>query len=230
MPKLQLAAKSAEVVFRVGFSPEPWHWTPWTFGPFTGRWDDPEAQYRVVYAAASPVACYLEVLARFREDPLVTAGMNEIEPDARDVDFPTIPAATVPVSWFGPRCLASAALDATMAEVQHVESVAFLHPRFVHLAYELGFADFDGAALRSSEPRLLTQSVSRFLYLQTDPLIDGVQFDSRHGNDLPLFAIFERSRDHGRSALVNPSTTVDIDPASQDFVAALELLGLHVES
>ena len=36
---------AGRVVYRVGYIPEPWAWTPWQYatdGRFTGRWDDPD--------------------------------------------------------------------------------------------------------------------------------------------------------------------------------------------
>jgi len=36
---------TGRVVWRVGYTPEPWAWTPWQYatdGRFTGRWDDPD--------------------------------------------------------------------------------------------------------------------------------------------------------------------------------------------
>ena len=60
-------------VHRVGYRPEPWHWTPWEYtgadGRFYGRWDDPHGTWRALYPGFSPLACYLEVLAVFRADP-----------------------------------------------------------------------------------------------------------------------------------------------------------------
>ncbi len=41
---------------RVGFAPDPWSFTDWRFaekGRFRGRWDDPEGEYRVLYAAST---------------------------------------------------------------------------------------------------------------------------------------------------------------------------------
>ena len=68
-------------VHRVGFQPDPWTWTPWQYGPFTGRWDDPEDLYCVLYAASSPLGCFLEVLAVFRPDPAVAEALARIEGD-----------------------------------------------------------------------------------------------------------------------------------------------------
>ena len=62
-------------VWRVGFRPDPWAWTPWQYasddGRFPGRWDDPDGSFRTVYAGRDLLACLLEVLARFPPDPLL---------------------------------------------------------------------------------------------------------------------------------------------------------------
>ena len=39
-------------VWRVGYRPDPWTWTPWQYaanGRFNGRWDDPDGNYRTLY-------------------------------------------------------------------------------------------------------------------------------------------------------------------------------------
>uniref|UniRef100_UPI00404B39B8 RES domain-containing protein n=1 Tax=Georgenia sp. M64 TaxID=3120520 RepID=UPI00404B39B8 len=51
-------------VWRVGYAPDPWTWTPWQYaeaGRFSGRWDDPHGIWRSVYVGQSALACYLEV-------------------------------------------------------------------------------------------------------------------------------------------------------------------------
>ena len=62
------------VVWRVGYRPKPWAWTPWQYvgdtGRFTGRWDDPLGSFLTLYAGRDLLACLLEVLAGFRPDPL----------------------------------------------------------------------------------------------------------------------------------------------------------------
>jgi hypothetical protein len=44
-------------VWRVGYRPEPWTWTPWQYaenGRFNGRWDDPDGNYRTLYTGQDP--------------------------------------------------------------------------------------------------------------------------------------------------------------------------------
>lgn len=50
-------------IYRVGYAPNPWEWTPWQYatdGRFAGRWDDPDGVWCTVYCATSALACYLE--------------------------------------------------------------------------------------------------------------------------------------------------------------------------
>jgi len=82
-------------VRRVGFEPDPWAWTPWEYGSFTGRWDDPEDLYRVLYAASTPLGCFLEVLAASRPDPGLAADLAEIEGDAADAASPSVGSGQV---------------------------------------------------------------------------------------------------------------------------------------
>ena len=65
--------------------------------------------------------------------------------------------------------------------------------------HKLGYSDFDAAALKSAEPRELTQRVAKFLYAHAGDdgrlLFDGVRFASRHGDELMMWAVFERPGD-----------------------------------
>jgi RES domain len=219
-------------IYRVGYAPHPWAWVPWQYGPFTGRWDDPYPNgYRVIYAGTTPFACYVEVLANFRSDPDVANEMARLTPDPRDELFDTAPGGTVPRSWFGPRRLAQAELEGTYVDVQHAESIAALRPMFITVALSLGLADFDGAAIRNSEPRDLTQQMSRFLWEATGH--DGVRFESRFGNGLRLYAIFERpstsSEARARSTLLSGTTHKAVPSTSADFVRALALHRLTID-
>lgn len=97
-------------VHRVGLLPDPWSWTPWQYGPFTGRWDDPDAIYRVLYTGASRYVCLLEVLAPYRPDPALLAAYSELDSDPDDHRYPTKPIGVVPLDWIAPRAVATATL------------------------------------------------------------------------------------------------------------------------
>lgn len=81
--------------------------------------------------------------------------------------------------------------------VTHSKSIAAPRPHFRLADYEFTGVDFDAALLKDSEVRSLTRTIARWLYEQKDitdgtDLVDGIEFRSRHGDDLRAWAVFER--------------------------------------
>lgn len=95
-------------MWRVAHPPEPWAWVPWQDGPFEGRWDDANGQFRVLYAGRCKLACFLEVTAQFRPDLPLVAEMNAITGDPQDDAYPEPVVGVIPVEWITGRCLGSA--------------------------------------------------------------------------------------------------------------------------
>jgi hypothetical protein len=97
--------------------------------------------------------------------------------------------------------------------------------------YGLTGVDFDAALLKDAEARALTRSIARWLYEQKDPtngsdLVDGVEFRSRHGDDLRAWAVFERSDDGTISphfSDIEPIELTPETPALQDALAVHQL-------
>ena len=75
-------------LYRIAWGTEPWEYPDWkgagtdsssgahTFG---NRFDDPNAEYRVLYASSQLVSCYVEVLARFRPDYALLAELRAMD-------------------------------------------------------------------------------------------------------------------------------------------------------
>lgn len=148
----------------MGYAPDPWTWVPWEYvGQSTGRWDDPRGQYRVIYAGSTPEACFAEVLAQFRPDPMVIHDTTAISADKRDGVYPAVASGVLPRSWLERRRLGTANLDGTFVDIDHKKSIAALRPTFLADAVRHGLADFDAAAIRIHRPRPLTQGISRYL-------------------------------------------------------------------
>lgn len=106
-------------------------------------------------------------------------------------------------SWFRERRLGSAHITGRFVDVGHSQTIADLRPAFLPVALGSGLPDFDAAAIRIHAPRERTQSISRYLYgRQTADgrLASGVAFGSRYGDDLRLWALFERDADVGRDS------------------------------
>lgn len=97
------------------------------------------------------------------------------------------------------RVITSAYVSGVYCDVTAADTIAALRPRMLHVAKSFNLPDFDAAALKLAEPRALTQHVASHIYQlrhRDGDLFDGVRFASRHGDELPMWAIFERPGDH----------------------------------
>ncbi|MFB8369757.1 RES domain-containing protein [Pseudarthrobacter sp. NPDC055928] len=219
---------AAGTVWRIGFRPEPWAWSGWewaTDGRFPGRWDDLHGNFRTVYAGSSLKACLLEVLAGFRRDARLAAELDEIVEDDEDQALhPTIPPGEVPREWLEPRAATRAELSGHYCAVTASQTIAALYPNFIAIALSLGLADFDAAALKDARPRQLTQGVAAWLYETTT--VDGVTFNSRHGDELRLWAIFERPGNPPISPKLDRTQVVDLHYDAAAIKEAFEILKL----
>lgn len=228
----ELAAQNAAAVavWRIGFAPDPWAWTPWQYaenGRFPGRWDDPTGIWRTLYAGRTRLACYLEVLARFRPDPLLAADLADIREDPADAaDYPTAPAGSLPLRWANLRVVGTATLSGTYVLVGNARSLPTLRARFLSLALRYGLPDLDAAAVRVAKPRALTQAIAAWIYQQSTPTgepIAGVSFHSRHGDDQRLWAVFERAGDTDTSRHLHHRTIAPINPQDPELTQAMRI-------
>jgi hypothetical protein len=223
-------------VWRVGYGPEPWAWTDWvhaTNGHFDSRWDALDGAYRTIYAGSTLFTCLVEVLARFRVDTVMAAQMGDIIEDEADRALhATAPAGVVDPAWFAVRRAGQATLHGTYCDVTQSKTISTLRPDFIRDARKAGLDDFDASALQNSQPRELTQQVGRAIYRMSDsegnPSFDGIHFRSRHGNELELWAIFERSDDGSHSSRLEHIEVEYLDMRSSAVQSALALHKLTV--
>lgn len=225
-PELQFVDVDQEA-WRVGFEPDPWAWPGWQWagadGRFHGRWDDSNGNFRTIYAGGTLRACLLEVLACFRPDSAVAAELAAI--DGSNDAHPTNKAGGLPYDWLEFRRAAHSNLVGRFCAVTVTESVVALRPHFVSLTHRLRLHDFDAAALRDGGARELTQAVATHLHATTTAA--GVAFVSRHGDDLPMWAIFERAGDGTVSPCLTGTSSRRMDPDEESLREAMDLLGLH---
>ncbi len=221
-------------VHRVGFAPEPWAWTPWQYavdGRFAGRWDDPDGMWRTTYIGESRLAVYLEVLAFARTDPTLQDDVAGIAEDPEDAaEYPTLPAGRLPDSWRRPRRVGSALLTGWYAVPGDKESLPTLRAQLLALAMKHHLSDVDAAAIRLAEPRGFTQAIAAWVYDQSAPdtlPLAGVQFNSRHGDGLTLWAVFERHGDDGVSSLLQELQSEPVDRDDPDLLEAMRIHRLH---
>jgi len=216
--------------YRVGYPPTSWEWTPWEFatdGRFTGRWDDPAGVWRTLYVGATRLSCYLEVLAYARKSEELSAALDEIVDNDDEDEFPTIAPGRVPRSWMSTRATGSGTITGWFVVPGDAESVATLRTTFRPHAIRHGLVDLDTAAIRDGRPRALTQAISQWINPLTDP--DGepvacIQFESRHGDGLVLWALYERPGDGPVSKNV---MVLDYGPVEEHDPDLVEAMRLH---
>ena len=114
-------------VTRIGRRPNPWAWPPWeaqhSDATFGNRWDDPEGIYRVLYAATQLEGAYVEVLSRFRPDPVVVAELAKIDGSSEEHQFGIVPSEWLETRAIGQATLAGVYADVRLDVVRHVAPV-----------------------------------------------------------------------------------------------------------
>jgi hypothetical protein len=184
-----------------------------------------------VYAANTRFGCYVEVLAHFRPDPELVADMANIDVEDLSPVDQTLPAGEIDLTWAERRAVTSARMGGTFCDVTAAATVAALRPFFIEEAYRLGLPDFDAAALKLAHPRELTQKVASFVYEMPSPgddnLFAGIRFASRHGDEIPMWALFERDGDVPVSRRLTVLTEEGISPSDPELQAAMALHGLR---
>lgn len=223
-------------VWRIGFRPDPWAWSDWKYadgeGRFGGRWDDSRGQFRTLYTGVSLYACLVEVLAPLRPAPWVEDDIMGIDdPDDQGGVFTEYPAGTIDHQWVADRQGGRAVQSGRYCHVTHSDSVAVLRRLFDPARFGAAGAEFDTALLKNPQSRGLTRAIARWLYDQQDPptgddVVDGVEFVSRHGDELRLWAVFERPADGAVSSHLREVEYVNIAPETPELVSALELHGI----
>jgi hypothetical protein len=226
------ATSPDEPLHRVGRRPDAWVWPDWAFagpdGSFGNRYDDPAAEYRVLYASSSRRGAFLEVLARFRPDPAVVSELAEIESEPAELDEGPAPGQ-LPRSWLAGRALGTALSDGSYALVGEARSLAYLREVLADRALHHGIDELDAGTIRAHAPRAFTQEVSRLVFEYADagggPQFAGIAYLSRLGDEIRNWAIFEPSTDESRLR-EQQSTAIDLD--DPELIGVLELLGIEL--
>jgi hypothetical protein len=210
-------ARPSGPLYRLARRSDPWAWPDWAYagedGTFGNRYDDPESEFRVLYASSDRLTCFLETLARFRSD----LEAIEIASDPRDAEFPTLPPGRVPAEWTTKRAIGTITVGWSFADIGTRRSLAHLRQALGHRLVRHGVDDLDGAAIRASVPRAFTQEVSRYVYEHAD--VAGLRYLSRLGDDGENWAI------HEPAEVPSPRVAV-VEPDDPDLRTALELFGL----
>jgi hypothetical protein len=232
-PTLELTGEPGQV-WRVGHMPDPWAWTDWRHadGRFNGRWDDQLAEFRTLYTGRSLLACLLEVLAPFRPEPVTEAELDEIEdPDSEVALAPDAAPGTVGYKWLEDHAAGTARQDGRYCFVTHSRSIAAVQAGFPFAKFDLPAQLLDASFLKDGGQRDLTRSIAHWLYdlrdSEQNDLVDGVEFRSRYGDDLGMWAVFERPSDERTSQRIRDEEIRALHAEDPEMQQAFKLHGLR---
>lgn len=224
-------------VWRVGFEPDPWEWAPWQYatddGRFNGRWDDQAARFRTLYTSESLLGCFLELLASQRPNDVAFAELAAIVDDTGDAQlFPDPERGAIGMAWLGGRLYGDATQVGRYAEVTEARALGYLVHAGVFTRLGIPPRDVDAALLKDATKRDVTRSVARFLFDlrapgSAKPAVDGIAFRSRMGDDIRMWAVFERGDAAVSERISATGEAHRLTEDNEDLLRAFELLGLH---
>jgi hypothetical protein len=224
-------------VWRVGFEPDMWAWTPWSFatddGLFNGRWDDQLGQFRTLYTSDSLLGCFLELLAKLQPSSALQTELVAFEDDDATIElYPDGGSGEVGYSWLNGRVFGGAEQTGRYCFITHSDSLAALKASYPFGRHNIALVDVDSALLKDAHDRVLTRSIAHWLYdlrdEDRDELVDGIEFRSRHGDEIRMWAVFERSNDEQRSTHIDPQGEPQrVTPETAELVEAFGLLRLR---
>ena len=191
-------------VWRVGFEPDMWAWTQWRYatdeGLFNGRWDDQLGQFRTLYTSNSLLGCFLELLAKLQPSNALEAELNDFDDEDGSVALHLEGGrGEVGYSWLNGRVFGDADQIGRYCFITHSASLAALKAGYRFDRHDIALVDVDSALLKDAHDRVLSRSIAHWVYDLRDEdgteLVNGIEFRSRHGDEIRMWAVFERSGD-----------------------------------
>lgn len=179
-PRPRAAPPPRYPLHRLGRLPDPLGWPPLDRAG-TNRFDDPEGQFRVLYAARERLACFAETLAGFRPSLELLATVRDVAGLVEEV----------PAGWLRRRATITFTLGAgRWLDLGHLETLAALRTSFGARAQDAyGLVDVDLSAV-TGPARPFTRRIGRWAH---ELGFDGIAYPSRHGTPFECWAIFDRA-------------------------------------
>jgi hypothetical protein len=178
-----------------------------------GRFDDPQREFRVLYAAAQRGGAFIEMLAPFRPVLTVLAQLQEVA----NTSEPS-PRAVAPPHWYQRHAVARLRLTSGQRwlDLRAPATRETLRNELAATLLALEFADLDLSRVLGPS-RALTQAIARWAY---DRGFAGLAYSSRLDARLTLWAVFEGA---GFEPVGLPEPITPDDP---DLTATARLFGL----
>lgn len=214
MSRVQETRAARGPLYRIGRLPNPGAFPPWDIVGH-GRFDDPQRQFRVLYAAAQRRGAFVETLAQFR--PLLSA-LTRLQ-DVVGSEEPA-PRGAVPSHWYQRHAVVRLHLrpGQRWLDLRAPGTRQALRTELAATLLTLGFSDLDlGHVLGPAQ--VLTQTISRWAY---EHGYAGVVYASRLDDRLTLWGLYEGAN---FEIVGDPEP---ITPDDRDLMATARLYGLDV--
>lgn len=175
-------------MFRIGRSPDPWDLPDWKFGPFRGRFDDPEQRYRVRYAALSPHGAFVEKLAIYRPDVATLIAAAKIAGPEPQPRIPRVPASFFTEYAIG-KARANVPGDNGIVDFSTAQGMIAAFAVIEAAARVVGhpITGYDASTLLKND-RAFTQAISSTVY---ESGFAGIAYCSRYEPSEVCVALFE---------------------------------------
>lgn len=129
--------------------------------------------------------------------------------------------------WLEQRFGGSADQSGRYCCVTHSESISAIQAAFPFVRFKLKPMLLDASVLKDAHRRDLTRSIARWIFDlrddQQNDLVDGIEFRSRFGDDVRMWAIFERAADGETSSRLTNQATFALHPESPEVIEAFRL-------
>lgn len=214
MSPVRAATAPRGPLYRLGWLPDPLAWSPWDqIGD--GRFDDPQGEFRVLYAAVQRRGAFIETLARIRPSLEYLATVNAVIGGDKPPPGPSVPA-----HWYRRRGIGALRLGAHQRwlDLRAPVTRETLRVEMARTLLDLGLSDLDLAGV-IGPTRWLTQAIARWAYEQG---YAGLAYRSRFDERLTLWAVFEGA------AFESVGPPEPITPEDPDLLGVARLFGLAV--
>lgn len=214
MSYIREARDPSDVLYRLGRAPDPLAWAPWRFVG-AGRFDDPLARFRVLYAAEQRRACFVEALAPLRPSLQVLAAEQAVVHAGEPLSGTP---AILPPHWLRTRAVGRLRVQRGQRwlDLRALETREVLRAELAPVVMRLGLPDLDISAV-SGPSRVLTQTITRWAY---DHAYQGIVYSSRLDHSFNCWAIFEGAN------YTPDGPPAPLTPDDEDLRAVAALLGL----
>lgn len=232
-------------IYRLGRrDPGAWRFPDWLHadvatGTFGSRYDDPEGEYRVLYACSIRACAFIEVLWYHTADATLDTDIADIdENDESDIDYASVAPGHLDITaWCAERSVGTATIEpgrefastTNPTTIATLEAVPELAARAAAAGLNIPLAAED---IRLTQARQFTQQVSRFVWEQSTsdgkPTFAGIHYRSRHDKTADNWALFElQPADHSTTwTVVNDEHEEPLSADDPDLLAAIEHHGI----